>query len=254
MEDEVTQSARAGVRGGDGEHRHFRVDRKAVLAGAGLSEGGLERDGGREDVPRHGEGCSARIGGSGRRGCLSDSLPTVRAVSCIYLTVVGGGLEVVGVGFATAEIMRVQRAELGIAPLPVRVWFRGRALLRRLLRRPHQVVSLSAESAGKATMTADVRVITSLPPDAPIGDRVGLLEEQLRTLRDEVDRDRQAAIVRADEVRQHGDKAVTEIREQLDRRDTARRDQVRSVLRLQTVAVFFSAGVVLSLAGNVVPC
>jgi hypothetical protein len=165
------------------------------------------------------------------------------------MTIVGGGMEMIGFSLIVYQLVRVQRQEFGWPQFVVRTraWVMSRA--RRLLKRP-QVVHVggvdSAETVGS------VRIRKRFPMGQMAPDRFAAVEYNVNELERELDERFQEALDEVEKVRSE----LSSVRGKMDQReaerDAQRKAELRSSLAFEAWGVvFFLSGTVLSVIGSV---
>jgi hypothetical protein len=164
------------------------------------------------------------------------------------LTIVGGVLEVVGLGFVFVELAVIRSFEFGV-PTP---WAHLRAWIRNVLRRP-QFVQVTGIDSRAAVGTPRLKVRPSpLDADATDAERIEWLERSVEALDKNVDALHTRIDKTAEEVTAAAKDREQELRSEFEHREEQRRQALRPSLRRQAfggICVF--AGIVLGTIGNV---
>ena len=170
-------------------------------------------------------------------------------MGCLWLTAVGGVLEVAGFGLVAWELTRIQRQEFGTPQFILRV----RGWLRRLLRRPRVVELSAAMGGGVGSMRANLRV--RQVPGETLEERVTALESNFEHLEGELSERSRAFDQRFESVEKTQREMRADIEQQQREQEEHRRESLRSSVALQAWGtVLFVIGVVLNVLGSAVSC
>jgi hypothetical protein len=163
------------------------------------------------------------------------------------LTIAGGVLQFVGLGFVFAELAVIRSQEFGV-PTP---WAWLASWVRRLLHRP-QVVSVGAASAATSGGWARAKVRPGpLEPDAAPEARIAWLERYVVALDGDLDGVHQTIERKAAQVLEQAQRRDEKIRQEIDRRDAERREALRpSLVRQALGGLCVLAGTVLATIGG----
>jgi len=170
------------------------------------------------------------------------------------LSIAGGVFEICGLVLVVAEISKVQRHEFPERQGRIR---RSLAGLRQRLkrRRPHMTTVVHAGGA-TASGSGGVTAVIGVPgPPPTLEQRIERLEEDFKAAAEAAVQDRDEMRKLAREARRRTDAVARELRELVQELEQGRRDSLKDTLFLQKLGTSaFIVGVVLSVAGNLVPC
>jgi hypothetical protein len=166
------------------------------------------------------------------------------------MTIVGGGMEMIGFGLIVLQLVRAQRQEFGWPQLILRSRDRIVATVRRLLRRPRLVSIHAVDAAASFDMAGSLSVRKGMGQTAP--DRFAAIEFNLLEIEKEL-RERIKEL----------DQGITKVRDELNTTRSAieqrereqeqeRKAELRSSIKFEALGVvFFLSGTVLSVIGSV---
>lgn len=174
-------------------------------------------------------------------------------MGCLWLTILGGLAEIVGLGLAFYELFVTQRREF-----PERVAAHHRALrwIRRRLGLSHgQVINASSIVSGESSISGSMEVEVHRRGGDTIEQRVARMERELGDIRREHSERSAQLDHRLTETNQRLDAVEVTIRTEIDEREARRKEQLRDSLTYQKLGgALFVVGVTLSVLGATVSC
>lgn len=172
----------------------------------------------------------------------------------VFLTILGGALEILGFAIVATELVRTQRRELGTAgpfQFLVIAGQRVRHGIRRLLGRT-ETHEGSAHLSGKATITGrgSARVGTQ---SKEVIDRLRVLEENFIQLDNELTQHRRELDEKIDKTSGHLEAQIVALRASLDQKEQEEKEAFATSASLQWAGIgVFILGVIASVTANLV--
>jgi hypothetical protein len=176
---------------------------------------------------------------------------------CIWLSILGGVLEITGFLLVAVELFRTQRREFG-TPTPIRLFRQARDRVRIRIRR---LLGRTKTHLGSGTLTAKVNLTASAKAQLRRGwgktleDHVSALEKNLAELDREVEEHR-AELDQAIKGVSDDLKAMrVDLEQQWKEREDDQREFLRTSVTLQWWGIgLFVLGTAISAVANVISC
>jgi outer membrane murein-binding lipoprotein Lpp len=181
----------------------------------------------------------------------------MHAVPCLahVLIVVGGVLQIIGVGWAVIEVGKIRRSIAALRAAGRAIASEIRATLQR--QAEEQIIGRGEAVLGSVSLSGSGSISASgtVGPPPTLEQRIERMESEVQRLDTQAETDREAMRVATARAREHADAIDREIRQLIDAQERQRRESEETARRLQRrIAPLLILGLALSVVGSVIPC